>query len=89
MLVTSMNEAMEAIEQLCQETVSGLDDPIKKNTIESYQSNLFGTISVERHGQEAVYHWIDTCVNNGMDAIFLDYDRIYKPWLPPGMQVFL
>ena len=61
----------------------------EKNIISSYLSNMFGKISKEKHGQEAVFHWLDLCLNNGLSDIFKDYSRIYKPWLPPGMEIFL
>ena len=61
----------------------------EKNIISSYLSNMFGKISKDKHGQEAVFHWLDLCLNNGLSDFFKDYSRIYKPWLPPGMEIFL
>ncbi|MHA2006942.1 MAG: hypothetical protein ACXABO_03000 [Promethearchaeota archaeon] len=61
----------------------------EKNIISSYLSNMFGKISKEKHGQEAVFHWLDLCLKNGFSNFFSDYFRIYKPWLPPGMEIFL
>jgi len=60
-----------------------------KNIISSYLSNMFGKISKEKHGQEAVFHWLDLCLKNGLSNFFNDYFRIYKPWLPPGIEIFL
>jgi len=62
---------------------------IEKNLVSSYLSNMFGKISKEKHGQETVFHWIDLCLNNGLSNLFKDYQRIYKPWLPPGAEIFL
>ncbi|MFX1501440.1 MAG: hypothetical protein ACFFDH_10810 [Promethearchaeota archaeon] len=61
----------------------------EKNIISSYLSNMFGKISKEKHGQEVVFHWLDLCLKNGFSNFFSDYLRIYKPWLPPGMEIFL
>jgi len=61
----------------------------EKNIISSYLSNMFGKISKEKHGQEAVFHWLDLCLKNGLSNFFTDYLRFYKPWLPPGIEIFL
>jgi len=63
--------------------------PEDKNTVSSYLSNMFGKISKEKSGQEAVFHWVDLCLKNGLSNFFKDYLQIYKPWLPPGMEIFL
>jgi hypothetical protein len=63
--------------------------PENKNIILSYLSNMFGKISKEKSGQEAVFHWLDLSLKNGLSNFFKDYFRIYKPWLPPGMEIFL
>jgi len=63
--------------------------PEDKNVILSYLSNMFGKISKEKHGQEAVFHWLDLCLKNGLSNFFDDYFRIYQPWLPPGIEIFL
>jgi uncharacterized protein YllA (UPF0747 family) len=63
--------------------------PEDKNTVSSYLSNMFGKISKEKSGQEAVFHWVDLCLKNGLSKFFKDYLLIYKPWLPPGMEIFL
>ena len=63
--------------------------PEDKNTVSSYLSNMFGKISKEKSGQETVFHWVDLCLKNGLSNFFKDYLQIYKPWLPPGMEIFL
>jgi uncharacterized protein YllA (UPF0747 family) len=63
--------------------------PEDKNKILSYLSNMFGKISKEKSGQEAVFHWVDLSLKNGLSNFFKDYLQIYKPWLPPGMEIFL
>ena len=63
--------------------------PEDRNTVSSYLSNMFGKISKEKSGQEAVFHWVDLCLKNGLSEFFKDYLQIYKPWLPPGMEIFL
>ncbi|MFX0080426.1 MAG: hypothetical protein ACFE94_01605 [Candidatus Hodarchaeota archaeon] len=63
--------------------------PENKNIISSYLSNMFGKIAKEKHGQEAIFHWMDLCLKNGLSNFFNDYFRIYKPWLPPGIEIFL
>ncbi|MHA2287704.1 MAG: hypothetical protein ACXABG_02835, partial [Promethearchaeota archaeon] len=63
--------------------------PEDKNVVSSYLSNMFGKISKEKHGQETVFHWVDLCLKNGLSNLFADHLRIYKPWLPPGMEIFL
>ena len=63
--------------------------PEDRSIASSYLSNMFGKISKEKHGQEAVFHWVDLCLKNGLSNLFDDYLRIYKPWLPPGMEIFL
>ncbi|MHA1728214.1 MAG: hypothetical protein ACTSWY_05730 [Promethearchaeota archaeon] len=61
----------------------------EKSKILSYLSNMFGKISKEKHGQEAVFNWLDLCLKNGLSNLFKDYERIYKSWLPPRMEIFL
>ena len=61
----------------------------ERNIVSSYLSNMFGKISKEKHGQETVFHWLDLCLKNGFSNFFKDHLRIYKPWLPPGMEIFL
>ncbi|MHA2390557.1 MAG: hypothetical protein ACXAEX_01195 [Promethearchaeota archaeon] len=63
--------------------------PEDKNIISSYLCNMFGKISKEKHGQEAVFHWVDLCLKNGLSNLFNDYFRFYRPWLPPGNEIFL
>ncbi|MBY9017988.1 MAG: bacillithiol biosynthesis BshC [Candidatus Lokiarchaeota archaeon] len=63
--------------------------PEDKNTVSSYLSNMFGKISKEKSGQETVFHWVDLSLKNGLSNFFKDYLQIYKPWLPPGMEIFL
>jgi len=63
--------------------------PEDKNIVSSYLSNMFGKISKEKFGQEAVFHWLDLSLKNGLTNFFKDYSQIYKPWLPPGMEIFL
>jgi len=63
--------------------------PEDKNTVSSYLSNMFGKISKEKSGQEVVFHWVDVSLKNGLSEFFKDYLQIYKPWLPPGMEIFL
>ena len=63
--------------------------PENNNIISSYLSNMFGKISKEKSGQEAIFHWVDLSLKNGLSNFFKDYIQIYKPWLPPGMEIFL
>jgi len=63
--------------------------PEDKNIVSSYLSNMFGKISKEKSGQEAVFHWMDLSLKNGLSNFFKDYLQIYKPWLPPGKEIFL
>jgi uncharacterized protein YllA (UPF0747 family) len=80
---------MNEIESILVENQSSNIAPEDKNVILSYLSNMFGKISKEKHGQEAVFHWLDLCLKNGLSNFFNDYFRIYRPWLPPGLEIFL
>ncbi|MHA1849347.1 MAG: hypothetical protein ACTSYS_01150 [Promethearchaeota archaeon] len=83
------NEMAARLEEFCssaQDTIKSADG---KNILSSYISNLFGRISSERHGQEAVFHWIDLALNNGIPGIFKDYKRIYMDMMPPGLNLFI
>ncbi|MHA1727716.1 MAG: bacillithiol biosynthesis protein BshC [Promethearchaeota archaeon] len=61
----------------------------ESNLISRYLGNLFGKISREKHGQEAAFNWVDLCLKNGLSDLLQDYQRIYRPWLPPGMEIFI
>jgi hypothetical protein len=63
--------------------------PEDKSTVSSYLSNMFGKISKEKSGQETAFHWVDLCLKNGLSEFFKDYLQTYKPWLPPGMEIFI
>lgn len=80
---------MKQIESTLEEKQLSDLTPEDKNITSSYLSNMFGKISKEKNGQEAVFHWIDLCLKNGMSDLFKDYFRIYRPWLPPGLEIFL
>ncbi|MBY9002674.1 MAG: hypothetical protein KGD73_01760, partial [Candidatus Lokiarchaeota archaeon] len=88
-LLTNFKSHMTNLENLLvnfQETDIAPED---KNIVSSYLSNMFGKISKEKSGQEAVFHWVDLCLKNGLSNFFKDYLQIYKPWLPPGKEIFL
>ncbi|MFX1532215.1 MAG: hypothetical protein ACFFBC_13955 [Promethearchaeota archaeon] len=87
-ILKNFKSYMRAIETIL-ETQSINRAPEDKNVISSYLSNMFGKISKEKHGQEAIFHWLDLCLKNGLSNFFNDYYRIYKPWLPPGIEIFL
>ena len=88
-ILTNFKSYMMQLENILVKNQSIDINPEEKNTILSYLSNMFGKISKEKHGQEAVFHWLDLCLKSGLSNFFSDYLRIYKPWLPPGMEVFL
>ena len=88
-ILNSFQSYMKQIEYSLMEIQSTHMAPEEKNIVSSYLSNMFGKISKEKHGQEAVFHWLDLCLKNGLSNFFSDYLLIYKPWLPPGMEIFL
>jgi hypothetical protein len=88
-VLTKFNSYMMQIEAILVEFQSTHIASEEKNIILSYLSNMFGKVSKEKHGQEAVFHWLDLCLKNGFSNFFSDYFRIYKPWLPPGMEILL
>ena len=88
-ILTNFKSYMTQLEDILIKTQSTEMAPEEKNIILYYLSNIFGKISKEKHGQEAVFHWLDLCLKNGFSNFFSDYLRIYKPWLPPGMEIFL
>jgi uncharacterized protein YllA (UPF0747 family) len=88
-ILQNFKSSMIKIENTLLENESKNIPPEEKNIILSYLSNMFGKISKEKRGQEAVFHWLDLCLKNGLSDFFDDYFRIYKPWLPPGMEIFL
>jgi len=88
-LLTNFKSHMTRLENILinfQETDISPED---KNIVSSYLSNMFGKISKEKSGQEAVFHWIDLSLNDGLSNFFKDYLKIYKPWLPPGKEIFI
>ena len=88
-LLTNFKSYMVQLENILV-NIQATDIPSEdKNIIGSYLSNMFGKISKEKHGQEVVFHWLDLCLKNGFSNFFKDHMRIYKPWLPPGMEIFL
>ena len=75
------------LEDTCNQYV--LENPNSPNSkiVSYYLSNMFGKISNEKHGQESVFNWIDLSINNGLSHLLDDYNRFYKSWLPPGMEI--
>lgn len=63
--------------------------PEVDQVVRVYSANLFGTITKERHGQEPVFHWIDQALHLGMGRFLADHDKLYQPWLPPGLETFV
>ncbi|MBY8988652.1 MAG: hypothetical protein KGD61_09380, partial [Candidatus Lokiarchaeota archaeon] len=88
-ILTHFKSYMRQLENILVQIQSTDMAPEDKNIASSYLSNMFGKISKEKHGQEVVFNWIDLCLKNGLSSFFKDYLRIYKPWLPPGMEIFL
>lgn len=86
-ILRNMDSFKLKIEKLCMNYESKNSE--EKNLILSYLSNMFGRISKEKHGQEVVFHWLDLCLKNGFSKLFEDYSRIYRSWLPPGMEIFV
>ena len=85
--LTRIKNDMENIEKLCDNTINKVQ-PEESNMLKSYLSNLFGKIAVEKHGQEAVFHWIDLVIKHGFDGLLNDYRQIYKKQTPPGFESF-
>jgi len=88
-ILTNFKSYMKQLESILTKTHLTDISSDEKNTILSYLSNMFGKISKEKQGQEAVFHWLDLCLKSGLSNFFNDYLRIYKPWLPPGTEIFL
>ncbi|MHA1681542.1 MAG: hypothetical protein ACTSUE_11060 [Promethearchaeota archaeon] len=88
-ILVGMKESMNAIEQTCKSVNADSTATDEINSIQNYLANTFGMISRERHGQEAVFHWLDLCLKNGLARILDDYQKIYQAWLPPGLEIFL
>jgi hypothetical protein len=86
-LLTQQHSYLDVIEKLCSQFLRDNPDSPATNLVASYKSNLFGTISKEKHGQEAVFHWVDLALKNGISHLFEDYTRYYKSWLPPGLDL--
>ncbi|MFX1305081.1 MAG: hypothetical protein ACFE9X_17125 [Promethearchaeota archaeon] len=88
-ILNNFQSYMKQIENILVKIQSIDIAPEDKSIISSYLSNMFGKISSEKHGQEVVFNWVDLCLKNGLSNFFNDYFRIYKPWLPPGVEIFL
>jgi hypothetical protein len=88
-ILNNFQSYMSQIENILVEIQSVDIAPEDKNIISSYLSNMFGKIAKEKHGQEVVYNWVDLFLKNGLSNFFNDYFLIYKPWLPPGIEIFL
>ncbi len=90
-LLSTSETNFDALHNVC---VDALENPqlapeILQNVLPAYKSNFFGEISKERSGQEAVFHWIDLLVKNGLQELFSDYALIYRPWQTPGLKIQL
>ncbi|MFX1374497.1 MAG: hypothetical protein ACFFA0_01675 [Promethearchaeota archaeon] len=88
-ILNNFQSYMRQIENILVEIQSTNMTPEFKNLVSSYLSNMFGKISKEKHDQEIIFHWVDLCLKNGLSNFFNDYFRIYKSWLPPGIEIFL
>ena len=88
-ILTNFKSYMTQLENILVKTQTTNIAPEDKNIVSSYLGNMFGKISKEKRGQEVVFHWLDLSLKNGLSNFFKDYLQIYKPWLPPGMEIFL
>ncbi|MHA1521251.1 MAG: bacillithiol biosynthesis protein BshC [Promethearchaeota archaeon] len=81
----------DALQNFCVEALENpnISPEILQNVLPAYKTNFFGEISKERSGQEAVFHWIDLMVKNGLRDLFADYALIYRPWQTPGLKIQL
>ncbi|WP_371804184.1 hypothetical protein [Candidatus Lokiarchaeum ossiferum] len=86
-ILTSMHTAMGQLEQICTNYVKSHPETPESKIVACYLSNMFGKITKEKHGQEAVFHWIDLALKNGISHIYDDYKKYYKAWMPPGMNI--
>ena len=88
-IITNFKSYMTQLEIILENNQTTNMASEEKNLVSSYLSNMFGKISKEKSGQEVVFHWLDLSLKNGLSNLFKDYLQIYKPWLPPGMEIFL
>ncbi len=75
------------LEETCNQYIKENPNSPQSKIVAHYLSNMFGKISKEKHGQEAVFNWIDLSIKNGLTHLLDDYKRFYKPWLPPGLEI--
>ncbi len=75
------------LEETCTQYIKENPNSSNSKIVSYYLSNMFGKISKEKYGQEAVFNWIDLSIKNGLTHLLDDYKRIYKPWLPPGLEI--
>ncbi|MCP4763282.1 MAG: bacillithiol biosynthesis BshC [archaeon] len=85
-ILEKINDSLIEIDKICKAYKSQNLPYEINNAVTSYLGNFFGTISREKHNQEAVFHWLDLSLKNGLSNIFTDYNRIYQPWLTPGLK---
>ncbi len=86
-ILSNMNTAMGQLEQTCSNYILSHPETPESKIVSCYLGNMFGKIAKEKHGQEAVYHWIDLALKNGLSHIYDDYMKYYKAWMPPGMNI--
>jgi len=86
-----MKMAFFHLEQICLESLknNNLPESLRQNILPVFLANFFGRIRKEKHGQTSVFHWTDLLITNGMNALFQDYERIYRPWQIPGQEIVL
>lgn len=88
-LLINQANAMNDMSKYLNVKLNSISDSKDENLVRSYLSLINGNISQERSGQEAVYHWLDAGIHNGLYDMFPEYRRIYKLWMPPGLPVLL
>lgn len=86
-----MQQAYRKLEEICRKSLNEENLPleIRQNILPVFLANFFGRIRKEKHGQTSVFHWSDLLINKGMGALFQDYERVYKSWQIPGIELIL
>ncbi|WP_457557429.1 bacillithiol biosynthesis protein BshC [Candidatus Harpocratesius sp.] len=90
-LLYSINNYFNQLEKICDNASTNTEIPsfIRRNIIPVFSANFFGKVRKEKYGQTSVFHWIDLFINNGKNALFSDYEQIYRPWQVPGQNILL
>ncbi len=87
--INEINQDIKKLENDCMNYINQHPNSKESKLLSYYLSNMFGKIAIEKSGQEAVFNWLDLCINNGFLQLFTPYYQLYTNWQIPGHTIII